>query len=357
MPGLSAADKQKVLNSVPKVCDAVGLLLPTINPLLEEKIKIAEYHQWVGAFILLVVTDPLDKVRAIKLGQQLELLDSFQPADLLCIQDTLQYSLVCDLSEEIQFALYPTLMTALCAVISGFYIGKARRAAAIDMSVASRMGHDLKTPINAITGFSHVILKEIDGPITPFQKEDLTSIHEAGRKLLTMINDLSVVMKQDANRTGIYSEKFKVADLISELVSNMHPLCASAGHTLTFKLEPDLGTMDGNPSTVRWILLSLLLYLSRQGVEWQISLSASRQVVSEQAMLVFYIEGYGSEVTLTQIEEKNQVTSIEMINRDIGLATCWRFCTSMGASLTMFTGQSIAFDLHIPSQTISNEPV
>ncbi len=355
MVDLSASDKQKILNSAPKVAGALGKLVPTISPLLEDNIKIAELHNWVQAFIMLLVNNPFDKTRAIDLGMQLEMLDSFQPADLLRVQDKLQDTLVRELPKEVLLEVYPTLLPMLGAVISGFYIGKARRAAAIDMSAASQMGHDLKTPINAITGFSHVILKEIDGPITAFQKEDLTSIYEAGKKLLEMINDLSAVMQQDASRIGIYPAKYKVSDLVAEVMADIHSLCASEGHTLVFKLEHDIGTMQGNASKLRWILLSLLLYLSRQGTEWQISLCAIRRVISEQAMLVFRIEGYPADVDFLKDDKKQQVASTEIVNRNVSLATCWRFCAAMGASLMMFEGQAISFEVHVPAQIPSNE--
>lgn len=349
MPDLSASDKQKILKSLPKIAGALGELFPTINPLLGGKTEIAKLHNWVEAFVILVVTDPFDQTRAIDLGMGLEMLDSFQPVDLLRVQHILQLTLLRDLSKEAQLKVYPTLVPVFIAVVSGFYIGKARRAAAINMSAASHMGHELKTPINAITGFSQVILKEIDGPITEFQKEDLTSIHQAGKKLLTMINDLAAVMKQDASRFGLYPSTFSVSDLLAEVMANIYPICASEGHTLTFKLECDLGTIQGDASKIQWILLCLLLYLSHQGTLWQISLRAIRRVISEQTMLVFHIDGQAEDTILSSDEEIAHTASIDFINRDVGLAICWRFCTDIGASIVMSEGRVVSFELQIPA--------
>jgi signal transduction histidine kinase len=352
---LSASDKQKVLDNVPEVGHTLGELLPTINPLLESAALTSEIHQWVEAFVLLVLTNPSDQTGAIKLGQQLELLDSFQPVDLLLVQDTLHRSLMQNLPEELKLTIYPALLSILTAVTGGFYIGKARRAASFDMSAASRMGHDLKTPINAITGFSHIILKEIDGPITPYQKEDLTSIYEAGKKLLLMINDLSSAMKQDASRFGLYPDKFLVSDLLSEVLANIQPLCATAGHTLNVKLERDLGRIEGDASKIRWIILSLLLYLSRQDEDWHLFMSVSRQVISDRDMLVFKIEGFQPGTVAISAANRKQVSSTEMLNRDVSLATCWRFCTSIGAPLFMFEDPGILFDLQIPALQIPDD--
>ena len=355
MPGLSASDKQKILRNVPKATSALRELLPTINPLLKDSVKVEELQDWVESLVSLVLLDAQDLESPTELGQQLEIMDSFQPVDLLRVQQTLHHTLVSDLPSEVQLAMYPTLMSTLVAVTGGFYIGKAHRAAAINMSAASKMGHDLKTPINAITGFSHVILKEIDGPITPFQKEDLTSIHEAGKKLLAMVNDLSAALKQDASRFGLYPAELKVSDLVAEVIANIHPIYAVAGHILTIKLVKDLGTIRADASKIRWILLSLLMYLSRLGEDWQISLSVDRQEIVEQSMVVFQIHGYPADSADKVGVNTKQVSSTEMINRDVALATCWRFCTSIGASLEMTDGLSTAFILQIPTIGIPND--
>jgi hypothetical protein len=162
-------------------------------------------------------------------------------------------------------------------------------------------------------------------------------------------------LKQDASRFGIYSEKFRVSDLVAEAMVNFHPLCIAADHSLSITLERDLGSIQGNASKVRRILLSLLLYLSRQGEEGHISMSVNRRVNKGQALLVFRIEGCAADTTKLTDQNEKHITITEMINRDVGLATCWRFCSSIGARLSMFEGQLTAFELLIPTQLTSND--
>lgn len=353
MTDLSVFDKQKILNNVPKIVQALTEFLPTINPLLADTIELPELHSWVESIVAIILGETVNQEEASELGQQLEIVDSFQPSDLLKMQNVLHHTLLQNLPNELQLEIYPAILSTFSALVGGFYIGKARRAAAIDMSVATKMGHDLKTPINAITGFSQVILKEIDGPITQFQKDDLTSIYEAGKKLLAMINDLSAAMKQDASRFGIYPSNFKVADLVAEVVTNIHPICAASGHTFITKLTRDLGTIEGDVSKIRWILLSLLLYLSRQGKEWQLSLSADRRIINDKTVVAFRIDGGAADTAIRSDINVKLVSSTEMLNLDVNLATCWRFCTSIGASLEMFEGQFTAFQIQIPVQMTS----
>ncbi len=48
--------------------------------------------------------------------------------------------------------------------------------------------HELKTPLNAILGFTQVLLDEIDGPLTPQQREDVTAIRQAGLYLSELVD-------------------------------------------------------------------------------------------------------------------------------------------------------------------------
>jgi signal transduction histidine kinase len=50
--------------------------------------------------------------------------------------------------------------------------------------------HDLKSPLNAMIGFTKVVLKGIDGPVTDLQITDLTSAHLSGQRMLALTNNL-----------------------------------------------------------------------------------------------------------------------------------------------------------------------
>ena len=62
----------------------------------------------------------------------------------------------------------------------------------------ANMSHELRTPLNSIIGFSRVILKGIDGPLTEMQETDLSAIHHSGQHLLGLINDILDLSKIEA---------------------------------------------------------------------------------------------------------------------------------------------------------------
>ena len=61
----------------------------------------------------------------------------------------------------------------------------------IDMDeFISWAAHDLKSPLNAIIGFTKVVIKGIDGPVNELQVTDLSSAHTNGQRMLTLTNNL-----------------------------------------------------------------------------------------------------------------------------------------------------------------------
>jgi signal transduction histidine kinase len=56
------------------------------------------------------------------------------------------------------------------------------------------MSHELSTALNSIIGFSHLMLKEVEGPLTDMQRSDLTFINRNGTHLLSLLDGLLDVM-------------------------------------------------------------------------------------------------------------------------------------------------------------------
>lgn len=291
-------------------------------------------------------------------GKELEILDNLQPKDIVKVQECIAQQFSIDLSPEQIVALQPRLINVLSGLCAGSFVGKAERIKTFDMSAMSMMGHDLKTPINAITGFSRVILKGIDGPITEFQQQDLTSIYDAGQKLLTMINDLFEVAKSDAAKTNIYGNSFEVSDLLGDILRTALPILAKRGNVFNLHSSGDLGMMYLSASQVRWILLSLLFFASRLKEETSISLTLNRQRIDEVDWIFFEImtllapDEEGN--PLLEMQSGNDVTEIE--SEEVGIVVSRQFTEDVGGSLTMVRDNRVAtFSVLLPAREIVAE--
>jgi signal transduction histidine kinase len=64
--------------------------------------------------------------------------------------------------------------------------------------VVASIAHDLRSLLNAVIGFSRVMLKGIDGPLAEMQATDLQAIHASGQAMLEMVDDIIDLAKAEA---------------------------------------------------------------------------------------------------------------------------------------------------------------
>jgi len=64
--------------------------------------------------------------------------------------------------------------------------------------VMASIAHDLRSPLNAVIGFSHLLLNGIDGPLSEMQAADVQAIHANGNEMLRMVDCLIDLAKVEA---------------------------------------------------------------------------------------------------------------------------------------------------------------
>jgi len=80
------------------------------------------------------------------------------------------------------------------------------------------MNHELRTPLNAIIGFSGVLKKEMAGTLNEKQKEYLSRIHKAGKRLLSMISDVIDISELESGNIPVIAEQFSLRTLLEEVL-------------------------------------------------------------------------------------------------------------------------------------------
>jgi len=122
----------------------------------------------------------------------------------------------------------------------------------------ANMSHELRTPLNSIIGFSRVILKGIDGPLTDMQRTDLQAIHESGKHLLNLINDILDISKIQAGKMELSFEDVDVHEIIKGVMSTAIALVKDKNIELQQSIPPDLPTIRGDARRIRQMLLNLV---------------------------------------------------------------------------------------------------
>lgn len=141
----------------------------------------------------------------------------------------------------------------------------------------ANMSHELRTPLNSIIGFSRVILKGIDGPITDEQEEDLTSIHNSGQHLLFLINDILDVARIEAGKMTLAFEDVDVEEMANSVNATVRGLVKDKEIDLNWHIEKALPPVEADPIRLRQILLNLLSNAAKFTEKGHISLYIFRE--------------------------------------------------------------------------------
>ncbi len=96
----------------------------------------------------------------------------------------------------------------------------AERANLAKSDFLSSMSHELRSPLNAILGFSQ-LMESSQPPPTPDQSARIAQILHAGWYLLKLINEILDLAGIESGQVSLSSEAVSLSDLISESRSMM----------------------------------------------------------------------------------------------------------------------------------------
>lgn len=96
---------------------------------------------------------------------------------------------------------------------------QALQASQAKSAFLAHMSHEIRTPLNGIIGMADILA---DTPLSSDQQGYLTDIHNSGRALLGIINDVLDLSKIEAGKLELDSREFKLMDVIGEVNSMFH---------------------------------------------------------------------------------------------------------------------------------------
>jgi len=122
----------------------------------------------------------------------------------------------------------------------------------------ANMSHELRTPLNAVIGFSEVLMEKMFGEVNEKQAEYLQDIHESGRHLLSLINDILDLSKIEAGRMELDLSTFHLPTAVSNAMTLIRERAQRHGVTLGSEIDERLGDFQADERKVKQVLLNLL---------------------------------------------------------------------------------------------------
>lgn len=183
----------------------------------------------------------------------------------------------------------------------------------------STVTHELRTPLYAVTGLTHLLLEE--NP-SEHQKEHLKSLKFSGEYLLNFINDILQINKIDADKLEPLSIEFKLDKVLSDVMESLQQNAHEQRTELVLDYDPTIPKkLLGDPIKLSQIFMNLVgnaLKFTKNGKVEVIAKLLKKE--EDQAKLYFEVRDNG--IGISEDQQQNIFDSFEQgsiqINREYG---------------------------------------
>jgi signal transduction histidine kinase/CheY-like chemotaxis protein len=229
----------------------------------------------------------------------------------------------------------------------------------------ANMSHEMRTPLNAVIGFSELILH---GHSDPSEIEDeLRNIHTAGQTLLGIVNDILDISKIESGKFELIPVDFDLASLINDTVTIN--LLRIGEKPIEFGLEIDKklpSRMFGDELRLKQIFNNLLSNAFKYTMEGSVDLSVSGYRAEENVWLVITVTDSGIGIRaedLTKLfSDYNQVdtkSNRKIEGTGLGLSITKKLVELMDGTIDVKSvyGQGSTFKVTVRQQFVTSVPI
>ena len=242
---------------------------------------------------------------------------------------------------------------------------EAERASRAKSDFLANMSHELRTPLNAVIGYSEMLLEEAeDEGASEACIADLKRIHTAGQHLLSLVSDVLDLSKVEAGRMEVEAQPIDLGSFVAEMVSTVQPLATRNGNALQVSREAELGSMVGDATKLRQVLLNLLGNAAKFTRAGRITLAVARERGEDGDWIRFTvsdtgigIDGDGLARLFTSFGQADPSIRSQFGGTGLGLALSQRLCWLMGGDITVESerGRGSSFTVRVPASGAQDE--
>jgi signal transduction histidine kinase/ActR/RegA family two-component response regulator len=133
----------------------------------------------------------------------------------------------------------------------------------------SNIGHEFRTPLNAVHSLTQLLLSQLDGSLNTEQTKQVKFIQHSATSLSELVNDLLDLAKVEAGKIAVRSTEFEIVDLFRSLRGVLRPLLPQTPDvSLIFEDPvgiPALNTDEGKVAQILRNLIANALKYTEQG--------------------------------------------------------------------------------------------
>jgi signal transduction histidine kinase len=222
----------------------------------------------------------------------------------------------------------------------------------------TNMGHELRTPLHAILGYSEMLQEEAREGEIGHLAEDMEKIQSAGRRLLDIVNNLLDLSKVEAGSLALAVQAFDLPELLDAVVAAVRPELEQNRNTLRLELAEAPGQMRSDPAKVRQILVNVLGNAAKFTQGGVVKFTVAPVAGADPAQIMFRIADTGIGLTPDEMHNLFQAftqadasTTRKYGGAGLGLSISRRFCQLLGGDIGVESEKGVGstFTVRLPA--------
>jgi signal transduction histidine kinase len=239
---------------------------------------------------------------------------------------------------------------------------KLKEADKLKSQFLATISHELRTPMNAIIGFSQLLLRPKCGELTLKQKDMIERILNNSKHLLMLLNEVLDFSKLEARRLELRPEIFNLLPLINSTVEEISSLAEEKNLSLVVNIDLQNPLVFNDSIRIRQILMNLLSNAIKFTEYGSVGVEV-KELSGNKVQLAVWDTGIGiaasdMEHIFEAFRQLDQSTTRKYPGTGLGLPIISALVQMMGGKISVESqlGQGSIFRIELPRQISTSLP-
>ena len=224
-----------------------------------------------------------------------------------------------------------------------------RQALALEQASAAKsqflanVSHEFRTPLNAILGYSLMLMGGFYGKLSDEQTRTVQRIDANSKHLATLINDVLDIERIEAGRMPLQISQFPVQDVVREVMEELQGVIAQSTCAVNVRLSVDLPRLKSDRQKLKQILVNLLSNALKYTKDGVVEIEAVHEPGQGQLALSVRDTGVG-------IAPEDHTRIFEPFQQAKRVITRPQGGTGLGLAISKRLAQMLGGDIRVESQ-------